>query len=58
LIGELYLQLGPEKCLELQNKPGDATPSAKKGRARHDGAGDEQAARRRAELKPRLKAGN
>ncbi|MEP6670434.1 MAG: rhamnogalacturonan acetylesterase [Chthoniobacter sp.] len=31
MSGELYLQLGPEKSLELANKPGDATHFGEKG---------------------------
>jgi len=31
MSGELYLKLGPEKCLELQNKPGDATHFGERG---------------------------
>jgi lysophospholipase L1-like esterase len=31
MSGELYLQLGPEKCLELANKAGDATHFGEKG---------------------------
>ena len=31
MSGALYLQLGPEKCLELANKPGDATHFNEKG---------------------------
>jgi lysophospholipase L1-like esterase len=31
MSGELYLQLGPEKCLELANKPGDPTHFGEQG---------------------------
>jgi hypothetical protein len=31
MSGALYLQLGPEACLELANKPGDATHFGEKG---------------------------
>ena len=31
MSGALYLKLGPEKCLELANKPGDATHFGEKG---------------------------
>ncbi len=31
MSGELYEKLGPEKCLELANKPGDATHFGEKG---------------------------
>jgi lysophospholipase L1-like esterase len=31
MSSELYLKLGPEKCLELANKPGDATHFNEKG---------------------------
>jgi len=31
MSGELYLKLGPEKCHELENKPGDNTHFGEKG---------------------------